>query len=78
MWILGLKGLNKKVASSRLSDSWDDALSVRHAKIYARVLGKMGSAALPLSSLLPSVYFRVFAFSISPTRLSRSLERASK
>ena len=66
---------DRRVACSRLSDSGGRRERKRRAKSWRG--GKKEKAAPSLPSFLP-FYFRVCAFSMQRTRLSRSLEQANR
>ena len=65
-----------RIACSRVSDSGEDAKEKGTRKVSGAGKSRKGKrAASALPSFLP-FYFRVCAFSIQRTRLSRSLEQA--
>ena len=70
---------SRTVACSRLSDSGKDAKEKAREKLAGREKGREreSSAAPALPSFLP-FHFRVCAFSIQRTRLSRSLKQATR
>ena len=70
---------SRTVACSRLSDGGEDAKEKGTRKVggVGKRKGERASAVPALLSFLP-FYFRVCAFSIQRTRLSRSLEQATR